>query len=30
MYEEVGRKHPELAQYFRMTDVRQPVDLLKR
>jgi thymidylate synthase ThyX len=30
MYEEVARKHPELAKYFRVTDVRQPVDLLKR
>ena len=30
MYEEVARKHPALAQYFRVTDVRQPVDLLKR
>src|SRR5258707_4801295 len=30
MYEEVTRKHPSLAKYFRVTDVRQPVDLLKR
>jgi hypothetical protein len=30
MYEEVVKKHPSLAQYFRVTDVRQPVDLLKR
>lgn len=30
MYEEVARKHPGLAQYFRVHDVRQPVDLLKR
>jgi thymidylate synthase ThyX len=30
MYEEVARKHPSLAKYFRVTDVRQPVDLLKR
>ena len=30
MYEGVARKHPELATYFRVTDVRQPVDLLKR
>jgi len=30
MYEEVARKHPALAKYFRVTDVRQPVDLLKR
>ncbi len=30
MYEEVARKHPSLARYFRVTDVRQPLDLLKR
>jgi thymidylate synthase ThyX len=30
MYEEVARKHPSLARYFRMTDVKKPVDLLKR
>jgi len=30
MYEEVARKHPSLARYFRVTDVKQPVDLLKR
>jgi thymidylate synthase ThyX len=30
MYEEVARKHPSLAQYFRVTDVKEPVDLLKR
>ena len=30
MYEEVKKKHPGLAQYFRVHDVRQPVDLLKR
>jgi len=30
MYEEVARKHPALAQYFRVTDVREPMDLLKR
>ncbi|HZU30710.1 MAG TPA: FAD-dependent thymidylate synthase [Candidatus Angelobacter sp.] len=30
MYEEVARKHPALASYFRVTDVNQPVDLLKR
>jgi thymidylate synthase ThyX len=30
MYEEVARKHPMLAKYFRVTDVREPVDLLKR
>lgn len=30
MYEEVAKKHPSLAQYFRVTDINQPVDLLKR
>jgi len=30
MYEEVARKHPTLAQYFRVTDVREPIDLLNR
>jgi thymidylate synthase ThyX len=30
MYEEVARKHPALARYFRVSDVREPVDLLKR
>jgi len=30
MYEEVKKKHPALAQYFRVHDVREPVDLLKR
>lgn len=30
MYEEVKRKHPFLANYFRVTDVRRPTDLLKR
>jgi thymidylate synthase ThyX len=30
MYEEVARKHPSLAKYFRATDVREPIDLLKR
>ena len=30
MYEAVARKHPALAEYFRVTDVREPVDLLKR
>jgi thymidylate synthase ThyX len=30
MYEAVARKYPSLAQYFRVHDVRQPVDLLKR
>jgi thymidylate synthase ThyX len=30
MYEAVARKHPALAGYFRVHDVREPVDLLKR
>ena len=30
MYEEVQKKYPALAQYFRVHDVRQPVDLLQR
>jgi thymidylate synthase ThyX len=30
MYEEVKKKHPALAQYFRVHDVNEPVDLLKR
>jgi thymidylate synthase ThyX len=30
MYEAVTRRHPALAKYFRVTDVREPVDLLKR
>ena len=30
MYEAVARKHPSLAKYFRVHDVREPVDLLKR
>jgi len=30
MYEEVARKYPALAKYFRVHDVREPVDLLKR
>jgi thymidylate synthase ThyX len=30
MYEAVRRQHPALAEYFRVTDVREPVDLLKR
>jgi thymidylate synthase ThyX len=28
MYEEVAKKHPALAKHFRVTDVREPVDLL--
>ncbi|MBV8478239.1 MAG: FAD-dependent thymidylate synthase [Acidobacteria bacterium] len=30
MYQAVVKKHPGLAQYFRVHDVREPVDLLKR
>jgi thymidylate synthase ThyX len=30
MYEAVAQKYPALAQYLRVTDVREPVDLLKR
>jgi thymidylate synthase ThyX len=30
MYEAVARKYPALARCFRVTDVREPVDLLKR
>lgn len=30
MYEAVAKKYPALAKYFRVHDVRQPVDLLKR
>jgi thymidylate synthase ThyX len=30
MYEAVAKKHPALAKYLRVTDVREPVDLLKR
>jgi hypothetical protein len=30
MYEAVARRHPSLAQYFRVHDVHEPVDLLKR
>jgi thymidylate synthase ThyX len=30
MYEAVAKKCPNLAQYFRVCDVREPVDLLKR
>jgi thymidylate synthase ThyX len=30
MYQEVARKHPSLAKYFRVTDINQPIDLLKR
>jgi thymidylate synthase ThyX len=30
MYEAVAKRHPALAKYFRVHDVREPVDLLKR
>jgi thymidylate synthase ThyX len=30
MYQEVARKHPSLASYFRIEDVNEPVDLLRR
>ncbi|HEX8814731.1 MAG TPA: FAD-dependent thymidylate synthase [Terriglobales bacterium] len=30
MYEAVVKRYPALAKYFRVTDVREPVDLLKR
>jgi thymidylate synthase ThyX len=30
MYEAVRQQHPSLAQYFRVTDMNEPVDLLKR
>ena len=30
MYEEVKKKFPALARYFRVHDVRQPIDLLQR
>jgi thymidylate synthase ThyX len=30
MYQAVARKHPVLAQYFRVADIHQPVDLLQR
>jgi hypothetical protein len=30
MYEEVAKKHPSLAKHFRVSDVHEPVDLLKR
>ena len=30
MYEAVARRYPAMAKYFRVTDVREPVDLLKR
>jgi thymidylate synthase ThyX len=30
MYQAVAKKHPSLANYFRIEDVNQPVDLLRR
>jgi hypothetical protein len=30
MYEAVEKRYPALAKYFRVVDVREPVDLLKR
>jgi thymidylate synthase ThyX len=30
MYLAVARRHPALAQYFRIEDVNSPIDLLKR
>jgi thymidylate synthase ThyX len=30
MYQAVAKKHPSLAQYFRIEDVNEPVDLLRR
>jgi len=30
MYEAVAKRYPALAKYFRVHDVREPVDLLKR
>ena len=30
MYEAVAAKYPALAKYFRVHDVREPIDLLKR
>jgi thymidylate synthase ThyX len=30
MFQAVERQHPALARYMRVTDVREPVDLLKR
>ena len=30
MYEAVAQKYPALAKHLRVTDVREPVDLLKR
>jgi hypothetical protein len=30
MYERLAERHPALAKYFRVTDIKQPVDLLQR
>jgi thymidylate synthase ThyX len=30
MYEAAAKRYPDLAKYFRVTDVREPIDLLKR
>jgi thymidylate synthase ThyX len=30
MYQAVARRHPALAQYFRVADIHQPIDLLQR
>ena len=30
IYEAVAKKHPSLARYFRVTDIKEPVDLLRR
>jgi thymidylate synthase ThyX len=30
MYQAVKKQHPTLAEYFRVTDINEPVDLLKR
>ena len=30
MYQAVARRHPALAQYFRVADIHEPVDLLQR
>jgi hypothetical protein len=30
MYEAVAQRYPSLAKYFRVHDIHEPVDLLKR
>ena len=30
MYDEVRKKYPAMAKYFRVTNVHEPVDILKR